>query len=296
VRRLLLLLVGCASCAATLTPPALAGDANLVPPQIELTAAGQEGLIGPRAEALAFFSTSESEAPGGDTSAEYTKGSKVTFACSLDGRPIGCPAEYLETEGGRGVLLRPRGNRSRERVLPGPFYGSVPLPKRLASGRHIVTVVAGDEDGTDPNPPSVTVTMDRTPPSAPELTQKPPRRSWMRKPIFRFTAGDDQRLVRHRGDIFTGSLRRLKPSGLVWKSNAFGNSFLSVWFPRCPTLLTCSTRAQAAYMVNEHWYSYGEPERLNPGLYEFRIRSWDAVLNRSPLTTYRFRILRGSPR
>ena len=78
--------------------------------------------------------------------------------------------------------------------------------------------------------------------------------------------------------------------------NAFANSFLSLYFPHCPTLLTCSTRAQASYMVNEHWYSYGEPERLNPGVYELRVRAWDAVLNKSPLTTYRFRVLRGKPR
>ncbi|MGN6816369.1 MAG: hypothetical protein ACTHK3_09845, partial [Solirubrobacterales bacterium] len=246
MRRLSLLLVLCACGVAVLAAPALAGDANQVPPQVELTPAGQEGIVGPRSEALAYFSTSESEVPGGDTSAEYTRGSKVTFACTLDGRPIRCPAEYLETEAGRGVLLRARAKRGRE-VLPGPFYGWVPMPKRLASGPHTITVVATDEDGTDADPPSVTVTVDRTPPSAPELTQVPPRRSWTHKPIFRFAASDDVRLVRKRGETFTASLRRLKPPGLVWKSNAFADSFLSVWFPTCPTLLTCSTRAQASY-------------------------------------------------
>lgn len=296
MRRFPLLLVLCALGAAIFAAPALAADANRVPPQIELTPAGQEGIVGPRSEALAFFSTSESETPGEDTSAEYRKGSKVTFACSLDGRPIRCPAEYLETTS-VGIEFRPaERRRGREKLLPGPFYGSVPMPKRLPAGPHTVTVVATDEDGTDPNPPSVTVTMDRTPPSAPELTQKPPRRSWIRKPVFRFSASDDVRLVRRRGEPFTASLRRLQPPGLVWKSSAFADSFLSVWFPTCPTLLTCSTRAQASYMVSEHWYSYGEPERLNAGLYELRVRAWDAVLNRSPLTTYRFRILRGKAR
>ncbi|HEX5990340.1 MAG TPA: hypothetical protein VFY75_09025 [Solirubrobacterales bacterium] len=295
MRRLLLLLAGCACAAAILAAPASAGDANREPPRIELTAAGQEGILGPRSEALAYFSTSESEVPGEDTGAEYTKGSKVTFACTLDGRPIRCPSEYLPTEEGSGVLLRSARGQQRE-SLPGPFYGWVPMPKHLASGPHTVTVVASDEDGTDPNPPSVTVTMDRTPPSAPELTQRPPRRSWDHKPIFRFAADDEVRLVRRRGDTFTGSLRRLSPPGLVWKSYTFGDSFLSVWIPSCPTLLTCSGRAQASYMVSEHWYSYGEPERLNPGLYEFRIRSRDSVLNKSPLTSYRFRILRGRPR
>ena len=295
MRRLPLLLVLCACGAALLASPALAGDANEVPPQIELTPAGQEGIVGPRSEALAFFSTSESEGRE-DTSAEYAKGSKVTFACTLDGRPIRCPAEHLLAEEGGGVLLRPKHGRRQPKFLPGPFYGSIPMPKRLGSGPHTVTVTATDEDGTDPNPPSVTVTMDRTPPSLPELTQVPPRRSWIRKPIFRFSASDDVRLLRKRGEPFTASLRRLTPPGHVWKSNAFANSFLSLYFPRCPTLLTCSTRAQASYMVNEHWYSYGEPERLSPGLYVLRVRAWDAVLNKSPLTTYRFRVLRGKAR
>jgi len=118
----------------------------------------------------------------------------------------------------------------------------------------------------------------------------------MRKPIFRFGATDDQRLVRKRGEPFTASLRRLQPPGLVYRSNAFVESFLEVWFPRCPTLLTCSTQAQASYMVSEGWYSYGEPERLTAGLYELRVRARDAVGNKSPLTTYRFRVLRGKPR
>lgn len=292
MRRFLSLLAASILGAAVTAAPALAGDANEVPPRIVLTPAGQEGIIGPRSEALAFFSTPDfGEA---DDSWRYTKGSKVTFACSLDGHPVHCSAEYLEVEGGAGVLLRPAARR--ERPLPGPFYGSVSVPKRLAPGPHTITVVATDEDGTDPQPPSITVTMDRTPPSTPELTQVPPRRSWVRKPIFRFTAGDDVRLVRRRGDAFTGSLRRLKPPGPVWKSGTFGDTFLSVYFPRCPTLLTCSTRAQANYMVSEDWYSYGEPERLTPGVYEFRVRAWDAVLNKSPLTTYRFRILPGQAR
>jgi len=273
--------------------PALAGDANSVPPRITLTAAGQEGFIGPRAQALAYFSTPDfGEA---DESWRYSKGSKVRFACSLDGRPVHCTAEHLLAEEGPGVLLRPGGNQ-RVRYLPSPYYGSVSLPEHLASGPHVVTVVASDEDGTDPTPPSVTVMMDRTPPSAPQLTQEPPRFSRVHKPVFRFGAGDNLRLVGHRTDTFTGSLRRLKPAGFVWKSNAFADSFLSIWFPRCPDLLTCSTRAQASYMVSEGWYSYGEPERLGPGLYELRLRSWDAVLNKSPLTTYRFRILRGKAR
>jgi len=289
-----LLLTSCCAIGALLptAAPALAGDANSVPPRIALTPAGQEGLIGPRAQVLAFFSTPDfGEA---DDSWRYSKDSRVKFSCSLDGRPIRCSAERLQVEGGPGVLLRPLARRVRS--LPGPYYGSVSLPEHLASGPHTVTVVASDEDGTDPSPPSVTVTMDRTPPSAPVLTQKPLPRNWFHKPIFRFSASDDLQLVGHRSETFTGSLRRLKPPGLVWKSNTSRDAFLSIWFPRCPTLLTCETRAEASYMVSEHWYSYGEPERLNPGVYELRVRSWDAVLNKSPFTTYRFRILRGKPR
>jgi len=289
-----LLLTFCCAIGALLptATPAMAGDANSVPPRITLTPAGQEGLIGGRAQILASFSTPDfGEA---DDSWRYSEGSRVSFSCSLDGRPIFCSAERLRVEGGPGVLLRP-GDR-RPRSLPGPYYGSVRVPEHLGPGPHTVTVVASDEDGTDPNPPSVTVTMDRTPPSAPVLTQKPLARNWFHKPIFRFSASDDVQLVGHRSETFTGSLRRLKPPGLVWKSNTSRDAFLSIWFPRCPTLLTCATRAQASYMVSEHWYSYGEAERLNPGLYELRVRSWDAVLNKSPFTTYRFRILRGKPR
>lgn len=270
-----------------------ADDANSVPPRIELSPGGTEGLVGPRTEALAYFSTPDQGTE--DTSSEYTKGSRVTFACTLDARPIRCPAEYEETIEG-GTLLRPRLTGSRERHLPGPFHGYVPVPKNLPAGPHTVTVVATDEDGTDPEPPSVAVTMDRTPPTAPELTQVPPRRSWVRKPIFRFSASDDVRLVKKRGEIFTAVLRRLHPTGAVYRGNAFADSFLEVWGARCPTLLTCSTRAQASYMVGEHWYSYGEPERLTPGLYELRVRADDAVGNKSPFTAYRFRILRSRPR
>jgi hypothetical protein len=295
VRRLSLLLLVCACGAAILAAPALGGDANRVPPQIELTPAGQEGLIGPRAEALAFFSTSESEAPGEDTSAEYTKGSKVTFACSLDGRAIRCPAEYLETEGGRGILLRPHGSRSREKLLPGPFYGSIPLPEHLASGPHTVTVVATDEDGTDPNPPSVTVQFDPIPPKAPELIDPPPRRSHQHKPVFRFSASDNIRLARKREDMFTVKLLRLRPEHHRWREGAYEGAF--EWgLLRCPTLLTCTARARAYYFGSGNGVSLGIPERLPAGLYEFIIRARDSASNKSPRTTYRFRILPGPPR
>lgn len=294
MRRLLLLVALCTCGAAALAPPALAGDANRVPPQIELTPAGQEGIVGPRSEALAFFSTSESEARE-DTSAEYSKGSKVTFACTLDGRPIRCPAEYLPTEGGRGVLLRPKAGHPRKKLLPGPFYGSVPMPENLASGPHTVTVVATDEDGTDPNPPSFTVQFDPVPPKAPELIDPPPRRSHQHKPVFRFSASDDIRLVRKREDIFTVKLLRLRPEHHRWREGAYEGAF--EWgLLRCPTLLTCTARARAYYFGNGNGVSLGLPERLPAGLYEFLIRARDSASNKSPRTTYRFRILPGPPR
>jgi hypothetical protein len=288
---MLLLFAGFLCCGALVASPSFAGDTNSVPPRIELISGGREGLVGPRLDALAYFST-----PGlypEDRAWEYAKGSRVTFACSVDSKPVRCPAEYVEVIEG-GVLLRAKSSRSRESHLPGPFEGYVPIPKRLPAGPHTVTVVATDEDGTDPEPPSVTVTMDRTSPAAPELTQVPPRRSWMHKPIFRFSASDDVRLVSRNREIFTAVLRRLKPTRAVYR-DTYASSFLEVWGPRCPTLLTCSTRAQASYMVEEHGYSYGEPERLIPGLYELRVRARDAVGNKSPFATYRFRILRGKP-
>ena len=294
-QRLIWLVAVCLCWGAVAAAPASAGDANSVPPRIELTAAGPEGMVGPGMEALAYFSTPDWGTEGAaDESWRYTKGSKVTFSCTIDGRPVRCPVEHEEVIEGPGILLRPTG--SGERVRPGPFYGYVPVPKGLANGPHTLTVVATDEDGTDPNPPSVTVAMDRTPPQAPELTQVPPHRSWVRKPIFRFRASDDLRLVKEHAEPFTASLRRLNPPGLVFKSFSGADSFLEVWGVRCPTLATCSTRAQASYLVSEDWYSYGEPERLTPGRYELRVRVRDAVGNKSPLTTYRFRVLRGKPR
>jgi hypothetical protein len=295
-RRLIWLVAACLCCGLVAAAPAAAGDANRVPPQIKLWPAGQEGFLGPRAEALAYFSTPDfGEA---DDSWRYAEGSKVTFSCTLDGRPTPCSAEHLKVvaRGHESELVPLPSASSGERVLPGPYYGSVSLPENLSPGPHTVTVVATDEDGTDPNPPSVTVTVDQTPPQAPELTQVPPRHSWIRKPIFRFRASDDLRLVKKGAEPFTGSLRRLNPPGLVFKSFSSADSFLEVWGVRCPTLTTCSTRAQASYMVSEDWYSYGEPERLTPGRYELRVRVRDAVGNKSPLTTYRFRVLRGKPR
>lgn len=267
---------------------AVAGDPNRRPPDIELTAVGHEGILGPRAEALAYFSTTGSTI---DPSSQYRRGSKVTFECAIDGVRARCPAGYVPVfRAGTPEI----GARASEAELPGWFEGRVSIPDGLAPGPHTVTVMAADEDGQEAAPKSVGVIFDPVPPSAPVLTQKPKRRSWERKPVFRFTASDDTRLVR-RSRLFTATLLRLKPTYEHY-GEYDGEGVLSTWFPRCPTLLTCSTRAQAVYMAHESSYSFGEPERLVAGLYEFRVRARDAAGNRSPLTTHRFRIVPGKPR
>lgn len=282
-----------------LAAPAVAGDRNSVPPQIQLTADGPEGFVGPDSHVLAYFATAGwLTGTGGGTGSggEYTQGSKVHFSCKLDGRHIRCPAHFVRIGRGTAELARaePR-KKHKRRPLAGPFEGYVPIPKHLPEGPHTVTVIATDEDGTQADPPTITVTMDRTPPSAPELTEVPPHRSRDHKPLFGFSASDDTRLLRSNGDVFTGSLRRLKPSPYAYRSDRFGGGFLGLWPLECPTLLTCSNKARAAYEAYEHRYSYGEDEWLVPGVYEFRIRARDLVGNESPLTTYRFRILRGAP-
>lgn len=288
--KLLLLIVGCACWAAAVATPALAGDANSVPPTVTLYAAGPEDLVGPRSEALVWFST---EGPDPKPGAEYMKGSKVKFSCSLDGRPIRCPSEHLEAVEIEGFSLRDEGRGGR--ILSSPFDGRVPIPRNLSPGPHTVTVVATDEDGTDPSPPSATVTFDSVPPSAPLLEDRPPPRSRQHKPVFRFSASDDVRLVRKWENNFTVSLRRLYPSPFLYRKGAVAGSF--EWgLTECPTLLLCSARAAAYYSGWGNGVSFGIRERLPAGLYEFRGRSRDAVGNKSPLTTYRFRILPGPPK
>jgi hypothetical protein len=272
------LVAACA--AASFASPALATDRNSVPPKIELSAGGIEGLVGPRSEALAYFSTGEGRRDG------YTKDSRIRFTCRIDGRRARCQSDYL----GRIALRHGRLHKMR-----GSFYGWVPVPKGLAGGAHTVTVIARDEDGVEPRPQSVDVLLDRTPPSAPELTSAPAPRSHDHKPLFGFSASDDHRLVREDGEMFSGALVRLKPTRFAYRSGGdFEGGFLSVWPLECPTLLACSDTARAAYMASERSYSYGEDEWLLAGLYELRLRARDAVGNKSPLTTYRFRILRGS--
>jgi hypothetical protein len=274
-------------------PTAGAEDGNSLPPSVKLTPGGRnnEGVVGPKQAILATFETEEP-----DPSWAYRTGSKVSFTCLLDGGPVDCPVSF---EGCCRMSAPAASHQSAAESTPalppygyGRFAGTVPVPPGLASGSHTITVSAADEDGTSPTPATIAVIYDDDPPEAPQLTQAPPRRSHIRKPIFRFTATDAERLVGSRDREFAAVLRRLDPPGVAYREND-SESFMDVWGARCPTLLTCSTRAQAAYMASEQWYSYGEPERLTAGLYEFRVRALDAVGNKSPLKTYRFRILPG---
>jgi hypothetical protein len=279
-RRLILAAAIAVSLASLPTAPASAGDRDSAPPKTHLEAAGSEGLLGPHSEALAYFS-----AGSGGRRHGYTNDSRVRFTCRVDGRRVHCPVRYsmfLAIRHGRAVRL------------PGSFDGWVPIPKWLAQGSHTVSVVARDEDGVDPKPKKVEIFFDRTPPSAPELTAAPPPVGRDHMPVFGFTASDETQLVREDEEVFTGALVRLKPTRFVYRSDRFGNGFLSVWPLECPTLLTCSNQARAAYAANERSYSYGEEEWLNPGLYELRLRAHDAVGNDSPRTSYRFRILPGT--
>lgn len=270
---------------------ASAGDADSIPPRVELESAGDEGLVGPRSDALAYFSAPE----GYETAAGYLPGSKVRFKCLLDGRPVKCGREYIETvEGGEGEFVSGRA-RPEMNPLPGVFIGWVPVPKRLRSGPHTVTVIGTDEDGTDLDPPSIEILFDRTPPSRPELLVAPPLRSRIHKPVFRFRSEDDIRFVRESDrDSFVGRLRRVRPNPTVFKGGGREAGSFEPWVRSCPSLLTCTGRAQVEYIV-PGWsgLGLGMGEWLPAGLYELRLGARDAARNRSPLLRYRFRILRG---
>lgn len=268
--------------------PVQANDANSAPPQVKLTAAGDEGLIGPGKTTLASFST---EAP--DPSWEYAPESKVSVSCAIDGRGVPCAPTYYgccaQPRPVAPMSLDARSAAWASSAGLGIYVGEVAVPKDLSSGPHTVAVTATDEDGTG-QPAIVAVTYDTTPPSKPELTQEPPRVTHQRKPIFRFAATDGVRLISKRAEPFWATLRRLNPPGQVYRANPSG-SYLSVWGPTCPILRSCSSRGQAVYEAFERGLGYGVPERLVAGLYEFRVRARDAVGNVSPYTTYRFRIV-----
>jgi len=263
---------------------AQAQDPNTAPPQVELRAAGQEGILGPKASVLAFFSTTTT-----DPSGEYAPDSAVSFACAVDALAVPCGGSY-----GGCCRAAPGSPAPNAKFVPGPFDGSVPVPQDLASGSHTVTVIATDEDGTGP-PASVTVSYDTTPPTAPELIQAPPRASHIHKPLFRYTATDDVRLIDKKDDPFRSALRRLDPPEVIFRERREGG-YLGTLIPRCPTLLTCTGGSRAVYEGFQRGYSFGVPEWLPPGRYEFSVLARDAVGIKSPLSRYRFRILPGPPR
>lgn len=273
---------------------AQAQDANTSPPQVELRAAGQEGILGAKASSLAFYSTA---AP--DPSWEYAPDSKVTFVCAVDARNVPCGATYEGCCRTSGPVMEAFSGRAgapgKDRQFGlGPFSGSVPVPKGLASGTHTVTVTATDEDGTGP-PATATVIYDTTPPSAPELTEAPSRRTRIHKPLFRYTATDDVRLIDKRQEAFRAELRRLDPSEVIFRERR-ESAYIGSWIPHCATLLTCTGRSQAMYEGFQRGLGIGVPEWLRPGLYEFSVYARDAVGNKSPVTRYRFRILPGRRR
>ena len=280
-------------------PTALAGDANHLPPKIDLWAGGEvEGLLGPEEkgkgynEAAGYFSTL---APG--PSWDYRKGSKVSFACFVDGQRTGCRTEQiLCCVQAVPLLATPRLAVERPpRDGYGEFYGEVERPPQLTPGWHTVTVVASDEDGTDPEPPTADFYLDLNPPTAPELVKVPARRGSDPKPRFRYFSTDDKSFpVRTytSTELFDAHLLRLRPRGKrLGKGSPFGN-YLDWRGPECPTPTLCFETDFAAYSANTGNNSYfGMPERLTPGLYEFTVRATDQVGNESALTRYRFRVL-----
>lgn len=309
---------------------ATAGDANTTPPDLELWPAGREpGLIGPVDKGLgynselAYFATSE-EGPNmaSHADAEYTVESEISFTCLLDGAPTTCEAEHSPVEVIEGWhrdearCRRPRARKRRPRPcyprpvrespdapaveVKGPFTGEVPVPPGLTPGRHTVTVIAADEDGTDPNPPTVEVVLDLTPPSTPKLTVAPPRVSAQAKPRFKFTSTDDHGFPDRTytsTELFDARLRRVQPPGpTLGMGDPFGN-YLEWRGPFCPTPRRCTQIVFPAYSADAGGgATFGVPERLTPGLYEFRVIAADSVGNESKVRKHRFRVLRPGPR
>jgi hypothetical protein len=315
-----------AVCLLAVAPAAaLADDANGVPPHLELTASGtQEDPVGPHAGSLAYYSTDETDWTWG-----YAADSSVSFSCLVDGQPAPCSRSYYQpccpvarqfavrvacprrpksltgdrtkTARERRKICRPTRQPPAEPHVPegkvlgvGPYTGWVPIPETLADGPHTITVIASDEDGTDPSPPSVTAVYDTTAPAAPEIVSAPPRVSRNAKPKFRYAAVDERKLFDTYNDPFSASLRRLKPTRgpRLHTGDPFGN-YLEWRGPFCKTPFRCTEVSWAAYSASgEGGTTFGIRERLSPGLYEFRVSVQDTVFNESPATTYRFRVLK----
>jgi hypothetical protein len=302
---------------------AQAGDANSAPPQVKLWPGGQpEGEFGLKNsefgeyyESLAFF---ETEAPGRDWT--YSLDSTVSFSCQLDGQPLACSATLKpccrairvvpllqrrcprrEARARRRKPCRPTrapqpGPNDAQAPDHGPFRGEIPMPTDLPPGAHTITVTASDEDGTG-IPSSVSIFFDTTPPEAPDLLEAPSKLSRDGKPSFRFESGDDHAFPGeddHPGIFyqpFEASLRRVRPPGPTLHSANPFDSYLSIWRQRCMTTYECSAFARPEYEAGNGSLSFGVPELLRPGLYEFAVQARDAVGNESATTKYRFRIL-----
>ncbi len=318
------LLLGCvagALClAALLSSAALADDANSVPPHLELSASGTpENPVGRLSGSLAYYKTDEPDSSWG-----YSEGSRVTFTCLIDGLVAPCSQTYHRPccptlVPKRWICRRPvrrtasapqrkrrcRPPRPNPIAMPvpdgkvlgyGPYSGWVPIPPNLPSGEHKVTVIAADEDGVDPNPPTVTAVFDIVPPSAPVLLSAPARVSRDSTPIFRFTATDDRRLYLYN-DPFSATLQRIKPRGRAIGNGTPIGDYLERRGPFCSDLLTCTETVWSVYSGNgEGGTTFGIRERLRPALYELRVTASDAVDNESPVTKYRFRVLASNSR
>lgn len=308
---------------------AIAGDANSAPPKVKLSPGGQpEGEFGPKDsefgeyfEDLAFFETEEL-----DQSWAYQAGSKVSFSCLLDWQPVACIAEHEPCcRATPGVVFarrqcprRAAAARRRKPCRPtrvphpgqdkgtapfdGPFRGRIPMPPGLTPGATRSRSSRATRTESTRPPPSITIFLDITPPAAPTLLDVPAKVSRDGKPDFRFESADDRAFPgedAHPGIFyqpFDASLRRLRPRGPTLHSSNPFDSYISVWRQHCMTSYECSASARPEYEAGNGSLGFGIPELLRPGLYEFGVQARDAVGNESPVTRYRFRILRSQPR
>lgn|GEM_PF-2780628 len=278
-------------CIALGASPAAADDANSAPPSLELRSSGTDRQpLGVLSGSLASYSTSQSGVGG-----EYPEGSSVSFACFIDGLPVACSKSYYRR---CCPVLVPK-PATRARLVPegktlgyGPFTGWVPIPPDLPGGVHSVTVIATDEDGTDPNPPTVTAILDRTPPAAPRILAAPPKISRDQTPRFRFAAGDDRWLRDSYNDPFSAQLQRIDPPGPAVHNGSPSANYLEWRGPFCPTPVRCTEIAWPAFLADgKGGTAIGLREHLSPGLYELSVRANDIAGNESQATRYRFRIV-----
>jgi hypothetical protein len=298
------------ACLLALAPAsALAGDANSVPPHLKLFASGtQEAPVGENGGSLASYSTDEPDWTWG-----YAADSSVSFSCLVDGLSSPCSDSYyrpccpvvMPKRGGCPKKVKakrpcqPAWQPPGEPYVPpgkvlgiGPYSGWVPIPEALSDGIHTIAVIASDEDGADPSPPSVTAVYDTTAPAAPEIISAPPRISRNAKPKFRYAAVDERKLFSYN-DPFSPSLRRLKPTrGPRLTTGDPSGNYLEWRGPFCKTPFRCTEVSWPVYSASgEGGTTFGIRERLRPGLYEFRVSVQDTVFNESPATTYRVRVL-----